>query len=334
MGEIRACPICFKVHEIAGFQDGDGYFCNNRQYNCLIGKDVVRNCSDEEKEKRFNIIYNFVFNKPYYNTHERKYWKFFYAEDEAPSKNEYINVYHSMQNYPNNLVERVDAILLNLEKLNPKFFSKFDLYDLINTYPRLFYPDLLKKSADIVIHYQNIKKLLYKLKFIEIHGAWQYSSSQPKQKDCIELTYEAWQRIDSLNKQNKTSKDIFIAMSFKADLAEIEKTFKDGIKEAGFNPIIIKDVEHNNYIMPEIFHYIQNSAGVVVDITKPNYGAYFEAGCAMGKNKPVIFCCSRETFNNDRKKPHFDVAQLSTIIWDNLEDLKKRLVARIKATIE
>lgn len=98
--------------------------------------------------------------------------------------------------------------------------------------------------------------------------------------------------------------------------------------------MIIKDKEHNNYIMPEIFHEIDKSVGVVVDITEPNYGAYYEAGYALGKQKEVIVCCSKEVFDDPERKPHFDLAQKSMIVWTDNDDLVEKLSKRISATIK
>jgi len=35
-----------------------------------------------------------------------------------------------------------------------------------------------------------------------------------------------------------------------------------------------------------------------MDVSFPNYGAYYEAGYAIGKGKQVIICCSAERFKD------------------------------------
>ena len=88
----------------------------------------------------------------------------------------------------------------------------------------------------------------------------------------------------------------------------------------GYKPQIIKDKEHNNYIMPEIFYEIKNSRFVVVDVTKPNYGVYYEAGFAQALGKEVIVCCRKDVFDgNDVNK------------YNNY--FVKRLARRIEATV-
>ncbi len=62
------------------------------------------------------------------------------------------------------------------------------------------------------------------------------------------------------------------------------------------------------------------------------YGAYYEAGYAEALGKEVIICCREDIFNGD-KKPHFDIAQKSSIVWKDEEDLENRLYKRIEATV-
>ena len=50
----------------------------------------------------------------------------------------------------------------------------------------------------------------------------------------------------------------------------------------------------------------------------------------MGKDIPVISCCKSDDFENI----HFDLKQVNTIIWENNEDLKNKLMKRIIVTIE
>lgn len=151
-------------------------------------------------------------------------------------------------------------------------------------------------------------------------------------KEC-RITLAGWKRVAELRKTNELSKQGFIAMSFDPQVKYIEDCFKKAISEAGYKPQIIKDKEHNNYIMPEIFYEIKQSRFVVVDITKPNYGAYYEAGYAQALGKEVIVCCKKEVYDNPDTKPHFDIAQKSMIIWKDEEDLIARLKNRIIATV-
>lgn len=88
------------------------------------------------------------------------------------------------------------------------------------------------------------------------------------------------------------------------------------------------EVQHNDFITPELLKYIRDSRFVVVDLTHKNNGAYFEEGYAMGLGKPVIQLCKKGT------DLHFDIAQKNTIMWEKEADIPMRLENRIRATID
>ncbi len=100
--------------------------------------------------------------------------------------------------------------------------------------------------------------------------------------------------------------------------------------------LVIDEKEHNNQIVPEILYEISRSKFVVVDITVPNYGAYYEAGYAQALGKEVIVCCKDSSFRSKskKKKPHFDIDQKSMIVWKDEEELIDRLKRRIEATVK
>ena len=124
----------------------------------------------------------------------------------------------------------------------------------------------------------------------------------------------------------------FIAMSFRNETKTISESFKNAISRCGYIPRRIDEKEHNNQIVPEILFEISRSKFVVVDVTYPNYGAYYEAGYAEALGKEVIICCRDKEFNGD-SRPHFDIAQKSTIVWKDEDDLENRLYRRIEATV-
>lgn len=79
---------------------------------------------------------------------------------------------------------------------------------------------------------------------------------------------------------------------------------------------------------------LRKSKFVVADLTGKNAGAYFEAGFALGLNKPVIWTCSQADIDK-KDGVHFDTRQYSIVSWDpdNLADFATRLTQRIEATI-
>ena len=224
-----------------------------------------------------------------------------------------------------NVADRIDKILLNLAYMYPSLSDTFNTIYFNEAKFRLLYCESKNRLEEI----NGIFSVLMDSKYIELVPN---NSNNEYVKEC-RITLAGWKRVAELRKTNELSKQGFIAMSFDPQVKYIEDCFKKAISEAGYKPQIIKDKEHNNYIMPEIFYEIKQSRFVVVDITKPNYGAYYEAGYAQALGKEVIVCCKKEVYDNPDTKPHFDIAQKSMIIWKDEEDLIARLKNRIIATV-
>lgn len=117
-------------------------------------------------------------------------------------------------------------------------------------------------------------------------------------------------------------------MKFGEETKLLRKKIRTGITDAGYEAVFIDEVQHNEFITPELLKHIQDSKFVVVDLTHENNGAYFEEGYAMGLGKPVIHLCKSGV------TLHFDIAQKNTIIWEEENDIPERLCNRIKATIQ
>ncbi|MGN0961364.1 MAG: hypothetical protein ACI4PF_04105, partial [Christensenellales bacterium] len=78
------------------------------------------------KRKRFNCIYQSLLKSPDYNKY---YYKFFYEEEtkDQPTKEPiYINVAKLIKNYPNNTIDKINAITKNL-------IFKYNIGEVIKT---------------------------------------------------------------------------------------------------------------------------------------------------------------------------------------------------------
>lgn len=144
----------------------------------------------------------------------------------------------------------------------------------------------------------------------------------------ISLTPEGYARVEMLQKNTARGHNVLVAMKFSEDTKPLREAIRKGIEEAGYTAIFIDEVQHNDFITPELLKYIRDSKFVVVDLTHQNNGAYFEEGYAMGLGKPVIQLCKENAIL------HFDIAQKNTIIWSTEDDIPIRLCNRIKATID
>lgn len=144
------------------------------------------------------------------------------------------------------------------------------------------------------------------------------------------VSEEAIELYQNSEKNSKNNNLAFIAIKLKYNEERIEAIQK-AIALAGYEPRIMSEYETNNWIMPEIFHQIKLSKFVVVDLSIRCDGAYYEAGYAYALGKEVIHLYdNREQGTNPL---HFDVAQKSTVMYNDYDELVEKLVARIKATV-
>ena len=148
------------------------------------------------------------------------------------------------------------------------------------------------------------------------------------QKVSITLTPKGYARVDELQKNSSNGKNVLVAMQFGDRTKDLREAIRKGINDSGYHAIFIDEVQHNDFITPELLKNIRDSRFVVVDLTHQNNGAYFEEGYALGRGKPVIQLCQKGV------SLHFDIAQKNTIMWENESDIPERLTNRIKATID
>ena len=131
-------------------------------------------------------------------------------------------------------------------------------------------------------------------------------------------------------------------MAFNDGTKETREAIRAGVEKAGFSTEFIDEIVHNHQIVPEMFRLIRECRFLILEISDPNYGAYYEAGYALGLGKEVIICCNNEVFRKEydteeEKKyakylrPHFDIAQKQILIWTDYDDLSKKLCEWIKA---
>lgn len=151
---------------------------------------------------------------------------------------------------------------------------------------------------------------------------------------AFKLTLKALRKIENIQKNLSYGKKVFIAISFADETKIIREAIKNGIVNAGYEPTIINERIHNQQIVPEIFKQIRDAKFLVIDVSVPNNGAYYEAGYASGLGKEVIFCCKKEIFENEKTRPHFDVSQKQMIIWTDERELSEKLSSWIKSLFE
>lgn len=223
-----------------------------------------------------------------------------------------------LSEYPDSASDRLDESLINLAKL-----SKFpgDPVYIRESDKSLFFVQSVQ-----LVEMKYIANQLFQDELIEISKL-----SAADFPAHITVTAKGWNRIAELEKGREAdTKQAFVAMSFSPKMdSPYKNAIATAVKEAGYEPIRIDKVEHNNKIDDEIIVKIRQSKFVIADFTEHRGGVYFEAGYAMGLGKPVIWTC-RE---NDLANLYFDTRQYSHIVWKDERELKESLLNRIRATI-
>jgi nucleoside 2-deoxyribosyltransferase len=166
------------------------------------------------------------------------------------------------------------------------------------------------------------------LGFLANHG---YLTFRPEGEGwACNITLQGWYRIEELRAVGEASNQAFVAMWFNSAL---DPAWKDGIHpallEAGYFPVRIDLVDHNDKIDDRILVEIRRSGLIVADFTGNRGGVYFEAGFALGLGLPVIWCVREDEINN----VHFDTRQYNHVTWNTPAELKEKLYNRVVASL-
>ncbi|MFC1556367.1 hypothetical protein ACFL5L_00105 [candidate division KSB1 bacterium] len=151
--------------------------------------------------------------------------------------------------------------------------------------------------------------------------------------DTYLLTEKGWERIKELRTKRIETNQIFVAM--KLNDAELEQAWEHGYKlvenDTNYIPFRVDLKEDNERIDDEIIAGIKNSCCLVADATYNNSNVFYEAGFAKGLGLPVIWTCKKDYFEDN--PANFDTRQYRHILWSDPEDLRLKLIARIRATL-
>ncbi len=235
--------------------------------------------------------------------------------------------------YPKTFSEKIDLIMLyfgsHIKHIGESIkIKKQTLYSILFV-DRFDYSDMGKKSVrdESVIEGQAEYMLEYLVKRGYIEKIFSTGWFERDEAE-INLLPEGYARIDALQKNTANGKNVLVAMEFGNNTKLLREAIRQGITDAGYLAVFIDEVQHNDFITPELLKYIKNSKFIVVDLSDRNNGAYFEEGYAMGLGKQVIQLCRCDV------KLHFDIAQKNTIMWEKEDDIPEKFKNRIIATID
>lgn len=319
------CPLCGTTEKCKQLSFGTngyiGFHCGCYDVDYSLSENIINLRENDLKEKILNLAVEHLLHNKFYCVQTTRYkWHFFYdpgyKEENTDCASQYVNLADSLKNYPDNVIDIANRSLMNLSIKYPNYG---DTIHFIKKYRRMVFEHNTNNCNEL-----GTLQILADLGYLK----------DANHDKTYTITAEGWKKVDELKKKILIRKQAFIAMKFGEETNSIRESFRKAISESGYSVKIIDEKEHNNQIVPEIFYEIEQSLFVVVDVTYPNYGAYYEAGYAQGLGKEVIVCCQKNNFDNENSRPHFDIAQKSMIIWTDREDLVSRLKRRIEATVK
>lgn len=251
-----------------------------------------------------------------------------------------------LMGFPQSVHEKLDALLKAYAEIVRDDYGKIVKID---NSPRLISSIAAKDINEI----KGLNQLLQELEYI-----WSEPSHPNKH---IRIAAKGWLRIDELSKTSYTSDSAFIAMWYDDYLEDYLSSVTKAVQYCGYRPLIVKEIEFNNFIMDEVILLIRQSRFLIADLScRPEIdeqtnlkvkqgvrgGVYWESGIAYGMGKTVIQTC--DSSDESKRRIHFDVDQYQTIFWKQdelsteIRDLSipiqnpnftERLAQRIKATI-
>jgi len=318
--------LCNERCEIKRSEAGADYFTCFYSSKLVLSADILNDVGSEAEKKR-NLVFADLIARRF-----EKHGPLMYVCDETKGLYEKenkrylaINVNELMKNYPDWPLDRYLQCLINI--YNHGLNNGMPIEKRLTTDPEitnqrlLFCTDYTSQSDFVLVLEQ-----LIRIGYVDVfeHGSYK----------TVFLTGTGLLKVGEAL-ADRSCKECFVAISFSKENDDIYRSIAKAVSEAGFIPIRIDNVEHNNQIVPEIISHIRRCRFLVSDVTIPNYGAYYESGIARGAGKDIIITCKRSTLDAEEKttRPHFDIAQQSMVLWDDLDDLYDRLLRRIQATI-
>ena len=320
---LSMCPLCGKIRNEQCYVTNKGnngyiaFHCETYNADYMLSDELsdkyFRRDDDScikgtEVDKLLNLAVEYILRRK----NEAELLRFSLSEDHQ-NKVHTINLGERLKTYPVEVVDVAARALENLGIQYPKYGESLYISPKLK---RLVFEN--PNDSDIA----GTMHLLFDFGYLTRTNIETY-----------EISATGWQKIDELHRTNSAVKQAFIAMSFGSETKEIREAFRKAIEASGYDARIIDEKEHNHQILPEILYEIKRSKFVVVDVTYPNYGTYYEAGYAQGLEKEVIICCRKDILGNPKNKPHFDIAQKSMVVWESIEDLESHLKRRIEATV-
>lgn len=230
---------------------------------------------------------------------------------------------------PPSVDERLQRALATLVEHYPTPGSRVTLFESDGGHP-----DLTWKLLGDIFGGARPKELIVYLKELEELGYLEFEKGADGRSFYQKSFGTTLKAYMATSKSHTESERAFVAMWFDKSMTEVWRLAIDpAIREAGYTPIRVDEQHFNDKIDDRILSEIRQARFIVADFTcnpgNPRGGVYFEAGFALGLDRPVIYTCRDDAMD----EIHFDTQMYNHIVWSDLEKFREDLKARILATI-
>ena len=199
--------------------------------------------------------------------------------------------------------------------------------DIISIIPKIDYPLAWASAPDEILFY--IRFLVERALLIWADNK-EHSLSSADGSISIALSPGGWDYLDNYEQRAIELCQAYVAMSFSEKMKNVwDKAIKPAINEAGYKACRVDSEQHTDKINAKIIAEIRNSLFIVAEVTEDNQAVYFEAGYAIGRNLPVIWCVNKDNLD----KVHFDTRQYNHVVWNTADELKEKLYDVICAVV-
>lgn len=307
---------------------------------CFITDQPTENISSGKDCIQYYVVYN----------NERYFFEFHWNHTNSKfvNKNKYIlqglllnKKFGYDKNKPNYENDRLEKII---KEANIPRLPKQKLDNLINylhsaqIYEGSIIDFLMEMNEELLVkklYFKNYQEYIFYLKTLKDYGFVDFkeiSTFDAYDIADLSITYSGQEYVIELEDSGDKSNNCFIAMSFSESTSELRESLKLAIRECGYNPIIVDEIHYDSdvTINDAIISNIKKCKFLIADFTEQKHGVYFEAGYALGKNKPVIYLCNKSDFKNT----HFDTNHYPHIVYETNEELIEKLKAKVSAWID
>lgn len=132
-----------------------------------------------------------------------------------------------------------------------------------------------------------------------------------------DLTLTGWEQYEEMKHGSHDGGYGFFAWQFGSSRTEpvFNDVLKPAFEEQGYPLRDMKDLSQPGLIDNIMQDRIRNASFVIVDLTDGNRGAYWEGGFAQALEKPVVYICHQEVFDDSETRPHFDTNHYTIVFW-------------------